>query len=137
VDVVGYYGDVPRVGAAFVPLTPSRVFDSRRDGQGSIDNGIDYQTALGTWAGSMTQELAMNITAVNGRASGFLTIYPEPGSLPSTSNLNWTAGQTVANSAIESANLSGGWISIYSGGTGTGGVGVILDVYGFFQSDLV
>lgn len=79
----------------------------------------------------------MNITAVDGQANGFLTIYPEPGSLPSTSNLNWTAGRTVADSSIVPANLSSGWISIYSGGTGTGGVDVILDVFGFFQSDLV
>ena len=42
----------------------------------------------------------LNVTAVTPTASGFLTAFPSGGAIPATSNLNFTAGQTVANLVI-------------------------------------
>ena len=44
----------------------------------------------------------MNVTVVNGQANeygGFVSVYP-CGTVPDVSNINFTTGQTVANSVI-------------------------------------
>jgi hypothetical protein len=132
VDVAGYF----EVGAddmsAFVPITPSRVFDSRKDGEGQIENGIEYDLGLGDWAQGPTVAIEVNATVTDTRSSGFLSLFAETQPVPSTSNLNWIQGQTVANSAFFNVNEQDGWISLYNGGGA--GADVILDVSGYFQS---
>lgn len=134
VDVSGYFTPGPNAyGGSFVPTAPSRDFDSRADGLGQLQTNVEYLTALGSWA-QPTVGIAMNVTMTNPKANGFLTIYPEGASLPTGSNVNWGAGQTVANSAIATANQANGWITVYSGGTNGGPADVVLDVFGYFQS---
>lgn len=132
VDVVGYFSTDAL--SAYVPLSPSRVFDSRKDGLGQIQNGIEYDLPLGDWAVD-TDTIQMNVTVAGTKSSGFLTLYAETGALPSTSSLNWTAGQTVANGAFVGPNGNNGWIAFYNGGTGA--TDVILDISGYFQSSFV
>ena len=48
----------------------------------------------------MTRALAVNITAVNPTAAGYLTAYSGLGAVPTTSTLNFAKGATTANMAI-------------------------------------
>jgi hypothetical protein len=135
VDVVGYYSaSMNFATTAFVPIVPSRVFDSRKDGEGQIVNGIEYDLDLGWWA-QPTAAIEMNLTVTNTKSGGYLNLYTYGASIPSTSDINWTKGQTVANAANVSASDANGWIAIYN--TSGGGTDVILDVSGYFESSRV
>jgi hypothetical protein len=46
-----------------------------------------------------TGAVALNVTATGSTVPGFVTVYP-CGSIPTASNVNFTAGQTVPNSVI-------------------------------------
>lgn len=131
VDVVGYYSLNGNFASdAFVPIAPSRVFDSRRDGDGQIENGIVYDLALGEWANA-ADSIEMNVTVAGEKSNGFLTLFNYGVPVPRTSNLNWTTGQNLANAAFVFPSEGDGWISLYNGGSA--GADVILDVFGVFQ----
>ena len=55
--------------------------------------------------------MLVNVTATNSSAGGYLTVYPTGDNLPTASNLNFKAGQTVANAVI-----------VKLGPTGSGGI---------------
>lgn len=132
VDVVGYYSTSPGYAdSSFVPIAPSRVFDSRKDGMGQFASGFEYDINLGAWA-MPTMAIEMNATVTNTKSGGYLTLYTYGGSVPGTSNLNWSAGQTLANAAYVTANDANGWIAAYNGGSA--GADVVLDVSGYFEN---
>jgi hypothetical protein len=134
-DVVGYYSASPNfASAAFVPIAPSRVFDSRKLATGQLKNGIEYDLNLGSWA-QPTAAIEMNVTVTNTKSGGYLNVYTYGAPIPSTSNLNWNAGQTVANAAFPSANNANGWVSIYNASGGS--TDVILDISGYFETSRV
>jgi hypothetical protein len=135
VDVVGYYSASPSYATtAFVPIAPSRVFDSRKDGEGQIANGIEYDLNLGGWA-PPTAAVQMNMTVTNTKSGGYLTLYTYGAPMPGTSNINWTAGQTVAKGASVPPNDANGWIAIYNASGGS--TDLILDVSGYFETSQV
>jgi subtilisin family serine protease len=73
--------------------------------------------------------VALNVTVTGPTANSFLTIYPD-GPLPTTSNLNFTPGQTVPNSVITKVGADGS-IRIYNG---FGSADIIVDVARWFPS---
>ncbi len=72
----------------------------------------------------------VNITAVNGTATSYLTAYPKGSTRPTASNVNWTAGVTSPNMAVVPLG-TGGAISIYNA---LGNVDVLVDVVGYFDN---
>ena len=72
----------------------------------------------------------LNVTATAPSASGHLTVYPDGASVPSTSNLNFSAGETVPNLVIATVG-SDGKVDFYNGSGGT--VQVLADVSGWFS----
>jgi len=98
--------------AAYTALTPTRICDTR-SGNPSNLSGAEAQcndktleagkpldvTVAGIAGVPSTgvSAVVLNVTAVDESASGYLTVYPAGSSQPSTSNLNFTAGDTVAN----------------------------------------
>jgi hypothetical protein len=72
----------------------------------------------------------LNVTATNTKSSGFLTVFEAGTTQPTVSNLNFDAGQTVANLVTVSLSAAGA-VSIYSSGTD---VDVVVDVEGYFTS---
>ena len=75
----------------------------------------------------------VNITATNSTSSGYLTAYPTGDTLPLASNLNFLAGQTVANAAIIKVgptSTGGSGITIFNA---FGSTDVIVDVVGVFD----
>lgn len=131
VDVVGYYStELNYAGAAFVPIAPSRVFDSRKAGNGQFASGFEYDLNLGSWSQPINA-IQMNATVTNAKAGGYLSLYTYGAPSPGTSNLNWVAGQTIANAASVTPNGSNGWIAIFNGSGA--GIDVVLDVSGYFD----
>jgi len=140
-DLEGCYSTT--LGSAFVPITPYRALDSRNGiGQESAqpapalpDNDVlwypqDETPARGNIGGSGIVAAVMNVTVTQPTAGGVITAYPTPGSLPTASNLNFTAGETVPNLVMVSVG-PGFSLALYNGSKGT--TELIADIFGYFS----
>ncbi|MEV8098298.1 hypothetical protein [Kitasatospora sp. NPDC085879] len=135
-DVFGYYESAP-TGAGFVPLTPGRVLDTR-DGTGTggvvqrVGSGRHVSLRVSGANGiPMTGPAAvvLNVTAVRPSAAGYLAVGPSLEPRPATSNLNFTADQTVSNLVVARIGRNG-FVDFYNN---SGDVDVVADVFGYFQ----
>jgi len=128
-DVVGYMTG-PSAGSSsgglFVPITPTRMMDTRRDKMRSWHRGtkqFSLPSPINTRAGA----IAMNLTVTNTVDAGFFTVYAAQTVLREVSNLNVTgSGQTVANHAITRISTAG--VACYS----YGAAHIICDVMGWY-----
>jgi hypothetical protein len=67
----------------------------------------------------------LNVTAVDAQNDGFMTVFPCGTTVPDASNLNYRAGQTIANAVIARIG-KGGRVCVYT----SAGAHVIVDVNG-------
>ncbi len=125
----------PVMAGTFVGVTPARVLDTRT-GLGVTAAGplpSNGQVVL-TIAGrggvpASVGSVALNITVTGPSAAGHVTAYPSGGTMPDTSNVNFTAGQTVPNMAIVKVGTDGKVVLTV---TSAAPVHLIADVYGYF-----
>ena len=121
------------------PATPSSgaglgTIDGLYSGTGKIGAGVETTMVVVGRAGVPSTgvgAVALNVTVTEPTASSFLTVWPTGSARPLASNLNFTAGQTVANSVLTKVG-AGGTISIYNN---TGAVHVVIDVIGWFPDN--
>jgi hypothetical protein len=133
-DVVGYYltGSASKSGA-FAPVPPGRVLDTRTSlgavGPVSAQGDITVQIAgRGGIPPTGASAAALNLTATDTLATGFVQAYPAGTSPPTGSSLNFTAGQTVPNLVLVPLSADG-TITLHNGSAGT--VQLVADVYGY------
>jgi hypothetical protein len=144
VDVEGYASPTASDGAGsglYNPLPqPIRICDTRGESPYSPQNQCSGDTvgAGGTKGVQVTGEAAIpagaiaavfNITVVNPAAAGYLTVYPQGGSVPTASNVNYAAGQTTANRVIVPLSANG-LITVFSSQQ----TDVIVDVSGYYSA---
>ncbi|MFG2878906.1 hypothetical protein ACGFYU_28545 [Streptomyces sp. NPDC048337] len=134
-DVTGYFTKTPASG--YTPLDPSRVVDTREGlgtGKGAVPGFGSFSTQIHGRAGvpSTAKAVALNVTVTEPGAAGHLTVYPSGGQAPTSSNLNFTTGQTIANSVIVPIGPDGK-ISVRNGGGA--GAHVVVDVVGYYSPD--
>ena len=116
------------------PLAPNRILDTRT-GLGGVPaarlgpGGLLSVTIAGRGGlpSSGLGAVVLNVTVTNTTSTGYLSVYPQEDPRPNASNLNWTAGQTVAN-LTQVALRESGQVSIYNA---AGYTDVIFDVAGF------
>jgi alpha-tubulin suppressor-like RCC1 family protein len=137
-DVAGFYlGGVPSVPGAYVPLVPARVLDTRVN-TGSSGPVRPYDTihlsipGVGGVPTTGVGALVLNVTVTAPRAAGNLTVYPNGASTPTTSNLNFVAGQTIPNLVVVKVGMNGPDGSIAVTNNRGGLVDVIADVAGYY-----
>ncbi len=131
----GYFTTLPEApSSAFHPVTPFRALDSR--------------TATGGWGAKLgpgasrplhvtgangipdsASAVVMNVTATNGSAGSFLTVYPAGTPVPTASNLNFAAGQTIPNLVVARIGTEGN-VAFFNA---AGDTDVIADVVGWFD----
>ena len=134
-DVVGYYGAGAGYGAG-VFGSPSRILDTR-DGVGAAKVPVPAGGTIKITPASTSGFIApdetdiLNVTVVNEKSNGFLTVFPGGTSRPGTSNINFRTGQTIANQVLVQTG-SDGSIEFYNAGTGT--VDVIADISAFYDT---
>jgi hypothetical protein len=127
VDVAGWFA--PGFGA----VTPVRVVDTR-DGLGGLKLAPGEVRSLKVIGRGDVPDstgvaaVSLNVTATDPTAAGFLTVWPAGLPRPLASNLNFAAGQTVAN-AVPVGVDENGQISIYNS---SGDTDVIVDVTGWY-----
>ena len=78
----------------------------------------------------MYKRQALNLTVVDPSAPGFITAYPCDGPRPVASNVNYVAGQVVANGVIAPVSASGK-VCLYS----SVATDIIVDLAGWFPGD--
>lgn len=137
-DVAGYYvdADVPVAGGRLVPLSPSRLFDTRPTEPGDGPKGlipanstIDVQVLgkAGVPNGGVSA-VVMNLTATDSADLGFVSVYPTDQQRPTASVLNMSRpGQTVPNLVIVPVG-SDGKLRFYT----LNGTHLLGDVTGYF-----
>jgi len=122
----------------FVGLTPCRLLDTRGNGftgaygPPSLGAGVKRDFPLAGQCGipSGAGAVSLNVTVTNTLGPGFIKIYPQGGSAPVVSTLNYVAGQTIANAAVVPLGSPGG-VSIVAGVSGTD---LVVDTNGYYAS---
>ncbi len=113
-DVDGYYPS----GSPYTPLQPTRLADTRVggvtiDGQyantGPVQHDTEIQLATTNRTGTpaAASAVVLNITITNPQSGGYITVYPCGTPKPNASNLNYNAGQTIANLVITKPGSEG------------------------------
>lgn len=138
VDVDGWYtGSDSGSGSdgLFVPVTPSRVLDTRTGHAPSpwntvkpgINASVDVNPSSQLGAPSPYSAVVVNATATEATAAGFFTLFGAGLGQPLASNLNanWP-GQTVPNHAIVPVSTAGFTFFTSSGAS------LIVDIAGYF-----
>jgi len=140
-DLEGYFapealGSTGSTAGSYVPLPPARITDTR-SGSGYPNAGstlqpggilnVQVDTAGGVPASGVSAVL-LNVTVTNTSSASDLTVYPTNDTEPGTSNLNWVAGDTVANRVVVPVG-AGGKITVAND---AGTTDVIVDVNGYF-----
>jgi hypothetical protein len=113
----------------YTALTPKRLLDTRGNG-GRLGPGRNVDVVIGGANGvpANATSAILNVTAVGGSTAGFFTVFPTGDSLPTASNLNWVAGETVPN--LVSVGLGiGGKVTIFNG---LGSADAVVDLEGYF-----
>ena len=131
VDVAGWLA----AGSEHHPVNPSRLFDTR-DGTGGIAAarlraGDVFEFTVAGHGGIPSAGAAsaiLNLTAVGPDRPGYVTAFP-CGDRPLSSNVNFTAGQVVANAVIAPVSPDG-TVCFYT----TAALDLIVDAVGWFSS---
>ncbi|MFB6614395.1 hypothetical protein ACIGFK_11555 [Streptomyces sp. NPDC085524] len=132
-DVTGYF--TKSASSGYTPMTPSRFVDTR-EGLGTAKGQLAGRGSFTTQIGGLRsvpqgiKAVALNVTVTNPQQSGHLAVYPGGGPVPASSNLNFTAGQTIANSVIVPVSADGK-ISVFNGAWAA--TDVVVDVVGYYS----
>jgi hypothetical protein len=133
VDVVGYFNN--DAGDRYNSLAPTRILDSRTQlgawGAKLSAGSPKSLSVQGTAGISATADaVILNVTATDPTTSSFLTVFPTGTTMPTSSNVNFVAGQTIPNLVIAKVGANGS----ISFGVGAGSLNVVADVVGYFDS---
>ena len=136
-DVAGWYGPyLPTAGAAFTPLPPSRLLDTRT-GNGAPAHPVRaggtvtlQVTGRGGVPATGVSAVVLNVTVTEPDATSFLAVYPNEQARPLVSNLNYRPGQTVANLVV--VKVGNGGVNLYNN---SGSAHLIADVAGWYGVD--
>ncbi len=133
VDVFGYCTMGSADGDRFVPLAPTRLFDTRSGlgvAAGALGRLAPAAIPVGGHAGVPADAtgVVLNLTATEPDAPGYLRLSPAGQPVAATSNVNFWRGDTVANLAVVRLG-TGGRVQLDGAGAGKHAIG---DVFGYF-----
>ncbi len=126
----------------YTPLVPARLADTRSGaptvdaqlaGTGAQAGGTSLDVSVlgrGGVPATDVSAVVVNITAVSPDGTGYLTAYPAGIERPLASNLNFAAGDVVANQAIVRVGATGA-ISVFTSTT----TNLLIDVVGYVNAD--
>lgn len=134
-DVAGWYWQSsPGAPGRLQTVVPTRIRDTRING-GRLGPGgelvLPIRGSAGVPAGAAGAVL--NVTVTNTTGPSFLTVYPDGQPRPNASNLNWDAGDTVANRVMVKLGDNGN-IRLSNA---LGQTDVVVDVNGWFTDSSV
>lgn len=120
----------------YTPVTPTRVLDTRNAAGGYKPLGSGSTLSLPVTGDGVVPPLTagvtavvMNVTADSQKSAGWMTVYPDGESRPSTSNLNFPAWRVIPN--LVTVPVVNGRVDFYNN---SGTVNVWADVVGYYTS---
>jgi hypothetical protein len=126
VDVEGFYS---AAGAGlYNPVSPVRVAGTAAAGTPVAANTAVPVTVTGGTIPTSATAVVVNLTAAGGTSASYLSAYAAGATPATTSSLNFTAGETVANRDVVNVG-TGGAIDVYNF---AGSVNVDVDVDGYY-----
>lgn len=136
VDLEGYYSTAAT--AKFVPSFPTRMFDTRTgEAGGMVKSGWEITSAMSEWLQVPSPALTAamyNVTVTEPQGNGNIIVFPYTDTtLPSTSNVNFSKGQTVANAALGQLTSDGDQVFYNESYSSTQ---LISDFFGYFALPL-
>ncbi|MSX37386.1 MAG: hypothetical protein F2780_09420 [Actinobacteria bacterium] len=146
-------GAAPATSSTFVAVSPVRVLDTRDAvvlWAGPFVTGVPHDVkvtgSIPTGAGTQTvmpagsTGVVLNVTVVNSTADGYVSVRPADAvGAPQTSNINFEARKTVANSITVNLPTSGadaGTFEVWFDSMGVAGAtaDILVDVTGYYTS---
>ncbi|MET9950361.1 N-acetylmuramoyl-L-alanine amidase [Streptomyces sp. NPDC006339] len=132
-DVTGYFS-ADATGASHINIGPKRLMDTRSGlgvakGPVAANSSVTLNVAgvQGVPATGVTA-VVLNVTATNPTSGGFVTVYPAGPTVPTVSNLNFTAGLTIPNLVVVPVSADGK-VNFYNR---AGNVDLLADITGYF-----
>ncbi len=134
-DVVGY---IP-ASADYFANTPQRLVDTRSGSWSNQNSEFRFSKPVGAGESlslhvrprspvtSAASAVVLNVTTTGATSDSYLSVYPSQTAPPNASNLNFLAGQTVANAVVAKIGVDGN-INIYNS---AGSTHVIVDLVGW------
>ena len=116
-----------------IALAESATIDGLFAGTGPLTGGIATTmtvTGRGGVPDSGVAAVALNVTVTEPSTTGYLTVWPTGSPQPYASNLNFTAGRTVANSVLTKVGENGQISLFHNAGT----TNVVIDVLGWLPA---
>jgi streptogramin lyase len=134
-DVSGWFSAGAAAPGGLASLPPVRVLDTRSGlgASGAVPAGgtLKLQIAdVGGEPASVLEDVPLNVAVTQPGAAGYITVFPDGSPQPTTSNLNFTTGQTVAD-AVEAQVGSDGEVDFYNGSGST--VQLVADASGWYS----
>ena len=135
-DLGGYaLGGSPTTPGGFTAVPPTRVLDTRQGTGTPLAAGATRTLSMTPVVPTTgVSAVLLNVTAVGGTQTGYVTAYASTAGRPATSSLNWAKGQTVPNLVVVPVGTDGR-INLYNGSGGT--VHLLADVAGYYSSGSV
>ena len=137
-DVAGWFP----AGSSYTGLNPARLLDTRagattvdgtQEGGGALGPG-ETRTVPVVGRGGVplagVSAVVLNVTVDRSSSGGFLTVFPSGGGRPNASNLNFSAGETIANLVVAKVG-DDGRVAIHNP---FGSTPVLADVAGWFPA---
>jgi hypothetical protein len=112
----------------FIAASPTRVLDTRVGDVALQADGVITLTVASPDTASAATAVVLNVTAVQPCGPGYITVFPCGATRPLVSNLNLTAGRTVANQVVVRPDAEG-TVCLYS----TVGTDLVVDVFGSYS----
>ena len=134
-DVTGYF--VPDgSGATYVPLTPTRLLDTRTGNglSGAFVIGIPRTFQVTGRGGVPADAIAVtgNLTVTAQTSAGYVSLGPVATASPTTSTINFPLGDNRANGVAVTLGAGGTLSAVYKGGPGGATTALLFDVTGYF-----
>ncbi|MGD1033729.1 MAG: glycoside hydrolase domain-containing protein [Candidatus Dormibacteria bacterium] len=134
--------NAPKGPGAYTPLASFRVCDTRAGtGTGCSGHGLTPGGTLNVQVTGVTgpsgqsvpsgaQSVVLNVTAIAGSATTYLTVFPTGYALPNASSINVDEATNQANLVVVALG-AGGQVSLYNA---QGSINVAVDVEGYFAA---
>jgi len=147
-------GTAPATSSTFVSVSPVRVLDTRDAvvlWAGPFVTGVPHDVkvtgSIPTSSGTQTvmpsgaTAVVLNVTVVNSTADGYVSVRPaDAAGAPQTSNINFEARKTVANSITVNLPTSGadaGTFEVWFDSMGVAGAtaDILVDITGYYSAN--
>lgn len=121
--------DPNAVPGVFKSTAPFRALDTRSGSPVAGDASVSFQVAGVNGVPANASAVVFNLTVADAKSFGFVTAYPSGTARPNASNVNFSAGQIVAN-AVTVPLGADGRVSLFN--RSFGAAHLLADVSGYF-----